>query len=160
MIILGLDPGYDRLGYAVVKKDPGAKEKLLESGCLTSDKKKAFADRLAELGAGLILIWEKYQIDRLAVENLFITKNQKTAMKVAEVRGMILYLAGARGVPVAEFTPPELKLAVTGYGGADKQQVTAMAKLLIDIPPTVKLDDEFDAIVIALAGFTKFKQSP
>ncbi len=155
MIILGIDPGYDRLGFAVIEKKPNTKELLLESGCLTSDKKEVFSTRLAKIGLDLEKIFKKYKIDRLVIENLFITKNQKTAMRVAETRGMILYLAGKVGSEVVELTPPQIKLAITGYGAADKNQVTKMAKLLISIPPTVKLDDEFDAIVIALAGLIK-----
>ena len=78
-------------------------------------------------------------------------------MRVAEVRGLVLYLAGKKNIQVVELSPPQIKLAATGYGSADKAQVTAMAKLLIALPPTIKYDDEFDAIVIALAGFTKIR---
>jgi len=157
MIILGIDPGYDRLGFAVIEKTTGQKERLLESGCLSSEKTDTFAARLATLGLALEKIFQKYPLDRLVIENLFITKNQKTAMRVAEVRGLVLYLAGKKNIQVVELSPPQIKLAVTGYGSADKAQVTAMAKLLIALPPTIKYDDEFDAIVIALAGFTKIR---
>ncbi|MEK7136452.1 MAG: crossover junction endodeoxyribonuclease RuvC [Patescibacteria group bacterium] len=154
MTILGIDPGYDRLGYALVQKEVGTKEELLESGCLSSPKNETFPNRLAILGQAIEKIFDKYKIDCLAIENLFITKNQKTAMRVAEVRGMILFLAGKKSILVAEFTPPQIKLAVTGYGLANKDQITAMAKLLIKIPESIKYDDEFDAIVIAMAGLT------
>ena len=153
MLILGIDPGYDRLGLAVIQKLPHQKETLLESCCVTSAKQDEFSRRLATLGEPIISILNRLPIDGIAIENLFVTKNQKTATRVAEVRGMILYLAGRKKIPVIEFTPPAIKLAVTGFGRADKKQVTAMAQKLLDIPPeTKRLDDEFDAMVIALAG--------
>ncbi len=154
MIILGIDPGYDRLGFAVISKNLGTKEVLLESGCLTSEKKDDFADRLHTLGQKLENIFSHHRPNLLVIESLFVTKNQKTAMRVAEVRGLILFLAGKYGTKVKEMSPPAIKLAVTGYGKADKNQVTTMAKLLINIPVAPKYDDEFDAIVIALAGLT------
>ncbi|MDQ5957731.1 MAG: crossover junction endodeoxyribonuclease RuvC [Patescibacteria group bacterium] len=158
MIIIGIDPGYDRLGFAVIKKEPRQKEELLTSGCLSSDKNTDFAQRLLCLGIELEKIFITYNPDLLVIENLFITKNQKTAMKVAEVRGLILYLAAKNNTAVKQMTPPEIKLAVAGYGNADKTQVTNMAKLLIKIPTKPKFDDEFDAIVIALAGLPYLKQ--
>lgn len=153
MLILGIDPGYDRLGLAVIEKLPHQKEILKESFCITSSKADDFSRRLAVLGEAVLSLLNRLPIDGIAIENLFITKNQKTAMRVAEVRGMILFLAGSRKIPVIEFTPPAIKLAVTGFGQADKKQVTSMAQKLIIIPSGKKrLDDEFDAIVIALAG--------
>jgi len=152
MKILGIDPGYDRLGLAIVEKLPRQKETLLYSVCLTTDKKEEFHQRLTSLGLEVEQILTKWTIDKVAIENLFIATNQKTAMRVAEVRGMLLYLAGRKNIPILELTPLQIKKNITGYGSAPKDQVMTMAKLLIDIPPRVKLDDEFDAIVIALSG--------
>ncbi len=155
MIILGIDPGYDRLGLAIIEKKPKTKETLLYSSCLTSKKTDTFNLRLKELGLKFEQILATYKIDLVNIESIFIANNKKTAMKVAEVKGMLCFLSVKAGIDVIEMTPLEIKLAITGYGNASKDQITKMAQMLIDIPDQVKLDDEFDAIVIALAGIGK-----
>ncbi len=146
-VILGIDPGYDRLGVAVIGSPPPA---LLYSNCLTSNAKDSFARRLATLGRALEQIIKKYRPEHIALEKLFFSKNQKTAGQVAEVRGMILYLAGQHDITVAEYAPSEIKLTITGFGTADKKQVTTMVPKLIAVATQPKYDDEYDAIAIAL----------
>ena len=155
MLILGIDPGYDRLGLAIIEKKPKTKETLLYSTCLTSKKTDTFNLRLKELGLKFEQILTTYKIDLVNIESIFIANNKKTAMKVAEVKGMLCFLSAKAGIDVIEMTPLEIKLAITGYGNASKDQITKMAQMLINIPDQVKLDDEFDAIVIALAGIGK-----
>ncbi|OHA60484.1 MAG: crossover junction endodeoxyribonuclease RuvC [Candidatus Vogelbacteria bacterium RIFOXYD2_FULL_44_9] len=148
--VIGIDPGYDRLGVAIIEKNKTA-EKLIFSTCLTSNKKDAWEKRLLSLGQELEKIIRKYQPDTLAMERLFVTVNQKTAMAVAEVRGMILFLAGKYKLATTDYTPMEVKSCLTGYGHADKKQMMSLVERIIKIDSKKKmLDDEYDAIAIAL----------
>ena len=149
MIILGIDPGFGRMGCAVLEKTRRG-EKLLYSACLSSDKKNTQAERLFAIGKEIEKIIKKYKPDILAIESLFFTKNQKTAMKVAEARGMVLFLASSKNIPVREFTPLEIKIALTGYGRAEKRQVQDMVMAVLKLEKTPKYDDETDAIACAL----------
>lgn len=160
MIILGIDPGYDRLGIAVIDKPPrvkGAKTKetLLYSECFQTSPKDTIYMRLGQIGVEIARVIDTYKPDCVAIENLYITKNQKTAMRVAEARGIILYEAQKRGLAITEYTPMEIKLAVTGDGSSDKRMIAKMLGLLIKMPPekmsSKTLDDECDAIAVALA---------
>ena len=151
MRIIGIDPGYDRLGIAVIEKDAKKKESLIYSDCFQTSPKDAIYERLRELGAEIARVIDEFKPDVMSIENLFITKNQKTAMRVAEARGIIIYEAVKRGIPVHEYTPMEIKLAVTGDGGSDKAMIAKMVELLIKLPKNKKLDDEYDAIAAALA---------
>lgn len=151
MIILGIDPGYDRMGCAVLEKSASTTDKLIYSTCFISDKKLSQGERLFFLGKKLGEIIKKYKPDIMAVEKLFFTKNQKTAMGVAEARGMILYLASSYKIPARELTPLQIKIALTGYGRAEKQQVQKMVKVILKLKNTPKYDDETDAIAIAMA---------
>ncbi len=149
MIILGIDPGYEKLGCAVLEKS-GKKENLVYSDCFVSDRKLRQEKRLLFLGKKLETIINKYKPDILAIEKLFFFKNQKTAIKVAEACGMILYLAAQKNIPVQEFTPLEIKMSLTGYGRAEKFQVKKMVEAILKIDKTIKEDDEIDAIACAL----------
>ncbi len=150
MKILGIDPGYDRVGIAVIEKLPKIKEVLLYSECLQTSSKDDFYDRLRQVGTKIAEVVEKYSPDALAIESLFITKNQKTAMRVAEARGVIAYEACRKNIPVFEYTPLQIKIAVTGHGGSDKTQVMKMIPLLVKIASKKTHDDEYDAIAVAL----------
>jgi crossover junction endodeoxyribonuclease RuvC len=145
--ILGIDPGYERLGIAVLEN-----EKLIHSECFKTAKTDAFTDRLKKIGNKISEIIEKFEPDALAIENLFVDNNQKTAMRVGEVRGVIIYLAAARALSIHEYTPLQVKIAVTGYGKSDKMQVESMTRRLLKIDKKVSHDDEMDAIAIALTG--------
>ncbi len=161
MRIIGIDPGYDRLGIAVIEKNaPGksaigkSSDTLLYSDCFKTSPKEPFYTRLAQVGTEVGRIIDEYKPSGMAIESLFITKNQKTAMHVAEARGVIAYEAARRGLPIFEYTPGQIKIAVTGHGTSDKEQVTKMIPLLIRMPVTTParkiLDDEYDAIAVAL----------
>lgn len=145
MVTIGIDPGYDRLGVAVFE---GAE--LIFSTCLTSNPKDDFPTRLLTIGNELIKILKTYKTDSVAVEELFFSKNQTTALKVAEVRGLIMYLAGTTGAKVYQYSPQAIKLSVAGYGNAPKEQVTLMTKRLVKLPTKPKYDDEYDAIAVGL----------
>lgn len=149
MRVLAIDPGYDRLGVAIMEKVDG-KEKILHSACLTTNKTEEHNERLAELGIKLRAILDKYEPECVAIETLFFNQNRSTAIKVAEVRGMVIHLAKERNCDVREFGPQEIKVAVTGYGKSDKRAVIDMVKRLIPESPKQALDDEYDAIAIGI----------
>lgn len=148
--ILGVDPGFDRLGVCILDKD-GGKETLTHSFCITTSKKDSFEKRLGDIGKELESILKTYKPDELAIEKLFFAKNQTTAISVAEVRGVILYLSFAHGLSIHEYSPPEVKLAVAGHGGASKKDIAMMvSKILAGQVKLGLIDDELDAIAIAL----------
>ena len=159
MKVLAIDPGFDRVGVAVVEKT-GGKEAVLFSECFVTDKKQTFYLRLATVGARIKELIKKYDPDALAIETLFFSTNVKTAMRVAEARGAIIYQAAALGVDVFEYSPQDVKIAVTGYGKATKDQVSAMTRRLAKIDAKKKtLDDEMDAIALGLAHCAMYKSS-
>ncbi len=153
MRILGIDPGYERLGIAIVEKEQNKKEIVLYSECFKTLASLPHSERLLLIGNEVLRIIGIYKPETLAIETLFFNTNQKTAMKVSEARGAILYAAKKAGLEIQEYTPPEIKLAVSGYGKSDKAQMIKMVKLLVEVRINVKHDDEFDAIAAALAGF-------
>lgn len=151
MIILGIDPGYQRVGIAVLTSEKGVKEKLLFSSCFETEKINP-GKRLELIGSEIEKIINTYQPEVLAIEKLFWGKNKKTALKVAEARGVIVHTATKCGLVVIEYSPADIKISVTGHGASKKDQVIKMVQLLINIPPRKEriLDDEYDAIAIAL----------
>lgn len=159
MRIISIDPGYERLGVAIIDKQRGQKEALIFSDCLRTDAKELFEDRLAALGLKIEGLLEEYKPEALSIENLFISNNQKTAMRVAEVRGMLIYLCRKNKLSIKEFTPLQIKLAVTGDGKSSKDQMIKMVKMLIKINKIKAVDDEYDAVAIGLAYFayTRFQ---
>ena len=147
--ILGIDPGYDRCGIAVMEKN-AQNGTLLHSECIETDRTLPLFDRLLTVGQRIEELIDMHQPHMVGLERLYFNNNQKTAMGVAEVRGMVVYLARRKGCRVAEYTPQEVKIAVTGYGKSTKAQVALMlARLIPHIPKGVR-DDEEDAIAIAL----------
>ena len=154
MRILGIDPGFERLGIAILEKDKGAnKEKVLFSECFKTSAKLEFHERLCLIGQEVREVIKKYQPEVLSIETLFLTTNQKTVMQVAEARGVVVYEAAKAGLKVFEASPPQIKIATTGYGKANKEQVMKMVKILVEIDNSKKSDDELDAIAIALTAF-------
>ncbi len=154
MIILGIDPGYERLGLAVLEKKEGDKrEVVLFSECFKTDKKLPHHERLSLIGKEINKIIKKYSPERMAIETLFFNSNQMTAMKVAEARGVALYESSKLGLEVFEYTPLQIKIAVTGYGRSDKKQMIDMICRLVTIEKEIKHDDEYDAIASAITCF-------
>jgi crossover junction endodeoxyribonuclease RuvC len=147
-MICGIDPGYDRLGIALVSGN-GSQPVHEHSECFTPPTKDFF-DSLFACGTRVAELLDTYKPEAIALETLFITKNQKTAMHVAELRGVILYEARKRTIPIFEYSPPHIKLAVTGYGASDKKAVETMLKRLIRLPDRIMIDDEYDAIAVAI----------
>lgn len=154
MKILAIDPGYDRLGIAVVEGDP-SKPMLIWSDCVTPAKREV-AERLAAVAHAVVEAIAAHRPDALAIETLFFSKNVKTALGVAEARGAILAVAGAAALPVVECSPQEVKIAVTGYGSADKKAIELMVPKLLNLPLSPaggkRRDDELDAIAVGIAA--------
>jgi crossover junction endodeoxyribonuclease RuvC len=157
MIILGIDPGYDRLGIAVIEKNTKGKEKLLHSNCLQTSAKDDISIRFLAIGTEVARIIKEYKPEAVALETLFITKNQKTAMRVAEARGVIIYEAVRAGIPIFEYSPMQIKSAITSDGKSDKERIIKMVHILIDIPAKKTVDDEYDAIAVALTHSTRVR---
>ena len=152
MKVIAIDPGYERMGVAIIEKN-GPKEELVFSECFKTSSNIEHSERLKLIGKEIEVLIKKYEPKEMAIENLFFQNNQKTAMHVSEARGVMLYVASVAELPVKEFTPIEIKIAVTGYGKSDKDQVTEMVKKLIKINKDIKYDDEYDAIAIGLTYF-------
>ena len=150
--VLGIDPGFDRLGLAVLEGD-ASRPTHIWSDCIQPPKGEA-SMRLAYVYDSVMSALAEYQPSLLAIETLFFSTNKKTAFSVAEARGAILAAAGKSGVRVLECTPAQVKIAVTGYGSADKKAIEAMVPKLLTLPSKKRLDDEFDALAVAIAGLS------
>jgi crossover junction endodeoxyribonuclease RuvC len=155
MKVLAIDPGYDRLGVAVMEYVNG-KEHLIFSTCVLTDKKSDLVDRLFVIGTTVSELITTHQPNTVAIETLFFNKNIKTAIGVAQARGIILYLAKVASCTVHEFGPQEIKVAVTGYGNSDKDAVFSMVNRLVPNVPKNALDDEYDAIAVGITCLAQF----
>jgi len=157
MKVLAIDPGYGRCGVAVIEKKD-QKEQILYSACIETSATSEFPERLATVAKECARLLRVYKPDALALEKLYITKNQKTAMRVAEVRGALIGAAARVGVPVFEYTPGEVKSAAAGSGRADKRAVIKMLHALVKIEKEIKYDDEYDAIAIAVTHLARVRR--
>ena len=151
MKVLAFDPGYDRLGVAVLEHQEG-KEVLLFSDCIITDKESELSDRILCIGKEIQKLLSKHKPEMVAIETLFFNKNIKTAIGVAEARGVAVFLAKEAGCLLSEYGPQEIKVAVTGYGKSDKSAVIDMVKRLIPEAPDKALDDEYDAIAVGITA--------
>jgi crossover junction endodeoxyribonuclease RuvC len=156
MTVLGIDPGFDRCGWAVVTGS-GSTPQALAFDCIQTAKRDGKFARLDQIRRTLIEILTENPVDALAMETLFFSRNVSTALPVSEVRGLIIGLALERGLPVAEYPPATVKLAVAGYGRAEKSQVTKMAARLLRLEKIPKIDDTGDALAV---GLTHWLQAP
>jgi len=155
MIILGIDPGFARVGWAIMDTQ-SSKYNLRNYGCVETSKDTPSDERLVDVYKQICKLIKKYKPDVLAIEELFFTNNAKTAFKVGEARGVIILSGAIQDIPVFSYTPLQVKIAVTGYGNADKPQVGRMLKAILKLKEMPKLDDTVDAIAVALThAFTK-----
>lgn len=152
MRVLAIDPGYDRMGIAVLEGDP-SRPTLIWSDCITPPKGTA-QERLARVQAAVAQAIAIHAPDLFALETLFFSTNKRTAMDVAEARGAALSAAGAAGLFVQEISPGTVKLAVTGNGRADKKAVASMIPRLVALSEKKRLDDELDAIAVGIAALS------
>jgi crossover junction endodeoxyribonuclease RuvC len=149
MKVLGVDPGFGRVGFAVLESQNN-NQHIRYSDCFSTSAKTTFHKRLACIGEETERLIESFKPDVLAIETLFFNTNQKTALQVAEARGVIQYMAARQNIPIHEYTPLQVKIAITGYGLGTKAQVIAMLHRLLSIEERERYDDEYDAIAIAL----------
>ena len=152
MIILGIDPGTATTGFGLIEKQ-GAKRTLqcVAYGCIETPKTKSAEQRLLILEKEMLKLLEKYKPGMLAIERLFFFKNLKSALPVSEARGVILLCAAKKNLPIVEFPPLQAKMAITGYGRADKKQMQAMVQKILLLPVIPKPDDAADALALAIA---------
>ncbi|MGI9118173.1 MAG: crossover junction endodeoxyribonuclease RuvC [Minisyncoccia bacterium] len=158
MRILAIDPGYERLGIAIIDKENHQKEVLVFSECFRTKPTDTHTTRLHQIRKHIEEVVEKYQPQTLATETLYFSTNKKTALLVAEARGVILSTSTACGLDVFEYTPNTIKLTITGYGNADKKSIMNMIPRLISGTEKIKIDDEFDAIAIGITHSVLYKK--
>ena len=147
MRVLGIDPGYNIIGYGVVETN-GCK--VVDYGVITTPKTMSISTRLHTIFKATCELMETFKPDEVAFEELFFNNNAKTAINVAQARGVILMTARIRKVPTYEYTPLQVKQAVVGYGRADKMQVQRMVKMILNTEKLPKLDDITDSMAIAI----------
>ena len=151
MKILGIDPGFGRLGYAIIEKNGESSQiTVIDCSCFETDSKTEYYKRLLAVAEKIRKLMIKYRPDAVAVEKIFFTQNKKTAFQIAEIRGIIIYLAVSSKIPVFEYTPLEVKMALCGYGRADKNQISKMLELILGLKYLPKKDDAADALAISL----------
>jgi len=150
-IILGIDPGLADTGYGVIK-DSNGKLEMLAYGSIKTAKGLDLSERIRQLEAGLIKIIKKYQPDFAGVEQLFFCNNVKTALMVGQARGVVLLTLAKNNLPLLEFTPLQIKQAITGYGQADKKQIQQMVKIILQLKVIPQPDDAADALAIAICS--------
>ena len=159
MRILGIDPGFAITGYSIIDYQ-GNKFRLIDSGAVTTKAGTSFPIRLTKIYDDLSMIIDEYKPDAISVEELFFNNNAKTAINVAQARGVVLIVGCKKGVPTFEYTPLQIKQAVTGYGRADKIQVQRMVKTILNVESLPKLDDTTDSMAAAIchAHSAKFSE--
>ena len=156
MKILGIDPGTATVGWGIIEVVNG-KPHVVAYGHIATDKKLPMPRRLQEIRDDLKTLIKKYRPDRAAVEELFFFNNQKTAITVAEARGIILLTLSDFSLSIAEYTPLEIKHSLTNYGRADKSQMQRMVKEILNLTEIPKPDDAADALAIALCHLSRYK---
>lgn len=149
MRILGIDPGIAIVGYGIVDIK-GNSISMVEYGCITTSSKSRLPDRLFFIMNEMTDIINEFKPNEMAIEELFFNKNTKTAITVAEARGVEILAAKQSGLEIYEYTPLQIKQAVVGYGRAEKQQVQEMVKILLNLSERPKPDDAADALAVAI----------
>ncbi len=149
MIILGIDPGYAIVGIGVIEYK-GNKFRPIEYNAITTKAHTPTSLRLKTIYDEINVFLDKYSPDAIAIEELFFNNNAKTAIAVAQARGVLVVAATNRGIPIFEYTPLQIKQAVTGYGRADKNQIQQMVKMLLNLNAIPKPDDAADALAVAI----------
>lgn len=147
-ITLGIDPGTARLGYGLIRG--GLKPALIDAGVIETWPDEPMPDRLVTLYEGVQELLEEFRPDVLAIEQLFFARNVTTAISVGQARGVVILAAAQSKVPVAEYTPSEIKQAVTGYGKADKPQMQEMVRMILHLNSVPQPDDAADALAVAI----------
>ena len=149
MKIFGIDPGSDRTGYGCIETTAG-RHHLVICGSLSAPARSTFPEKLRHVHEGLATLLARHRPDCVAVENIFYARNVRSALKLGHARGVVLLAAAQAGLPVAEYAPTEIKLAVVGFGRAEKHQVQQMIKLLLGLDAVPSPHDAADALAVAI----------
>ena len=149
MRILGIDPGVAIVGFGLIETERSA-VRMLQYGAINTSAGLPLATRLVQIEQDLTQLIRQFQPDEIAIEELFFSKNITTGIAVAHARGVLLYTAEKCGIPLHEYTPSQVKMAVVGYGKAEKRQVMDMTRRLLHLAAVPKPDDAADAVAIAL----------
>jgi crossover junction endodeoxyribonuclease RuvC len=147
--IFGIDPGSDRTGYGCIET-AGGRHHLVVCGSLSAPARSTFPEKLRHVHEGLATLLARHRPDCVAVENIFYARNVRSALKLGHARGVVLLAAAQAGLPVAEYAPTEIKLAVVGFGRAEKHQVQQMIKLLLGLDAVPSPHDAADALAVAI----------
>jgi len=154
--VLAIDPGFDRVGVAILE-GTSSKQALLFSECISTNKKETHAERIKQIGIEIRKVIKDWSPEYLAIEKLFFNQNTTSAIRVAEARGVIIYEASLASLTISEYSPQEIKIATTGYGKAAKNEVETMVMKLLEIKILPKLDDEVDAIAVGITHLASHK---
>jgi crossover junction endodeoxyribonuclease RuvC len=150
MRILGIDPGIGRCGWGIIDSQ-GSKLTVQDFGCIETSSEKEVPERLSQIFAEILKLIKTYKPEALAIEELFFNTNAKTAFVVGQARGVILLAGSENKLDIAIYTPLQVKMALTGYGRAEKEQIGKMVKTLLGLKEIPKPDDTADALAIAIA---------
>ncbi len=149
MRILGIDPGSECTGYAIIESD-GLCHGAVAYGAIKTQSRSPFHERLLKIHTGLCEILSREHVDVMAIEGVFHAANVQSALKLGHARGVALLAAAQRGIPVFEYSPLEIKSAIVGYGRAEKRQVQGMVRFLLQLPEVPTPDDAADALAVAI----------
>ena len=149
MVVLGIDPGYAIVGWGVIEYSH-SRFKVLGYGAITTEAQTPFPERLQIIYNDMCYLFTKYKPEVMSMEKLFYNSNQKTVIDVAQARGVITLAAQMNNKDIFEYTPLQVKQSVTGYGRAEKQQVMAMVKMLLNLQKIPRPDDAADALAMAI----------
>jgi crossover junction endodeoxyribonuclease RuvC len=150
MLVIGIDPGTALTGYGLVSRRVGGSIKLVDYGVIRTPSNQPMATRLVKLHQELDVLLKRHKPRQAAVERLFFQKNVTTAISVGQARGVVLLALAQAGLSVEEYTPQDIKIAVTGYGAADKGQMQRMVKMLLAMDELPRPDDAADALAVAI----------
>lgn len=159
MRVLAIDPGFGRCGVALLDGD-ATKAHIVYSDCIETAANSDFSLRLLAVATEVTRLIDEYCPELVAIEELYFSNNQKTVFHVAEVRGVLMYLAIARNIPLVEYNPLRIKIALTGYGRASKADVIRMVERLTDLAKKPKHDDEYDAIALGITALAEMRTRP
>ena len=159
MIVLGVDPGTAVTGYGIVKDSPSGRLLEICHGVIRTSSTSPYSLRLKELHDSISSLIERHKPQAVVIEQLFFNKNVATALSVGQARGAVILTAALAGLDLSEYTPIQVKEAVTGYGHAEKMQVQQMVKVLLGLPEIPKPDDAADALALAICHLHSYKMS-
>ena len=159
-LVMGIDPGTATIGFAFVRDLPDGSIAAVDYGAIITPKTDTAADRLVQVYDQVRALIAQYQPDSAAVEKLFFQRNVTTAIAVGQARGVVMLALAQAGLEIGEYTPNEVKMAVTGYGAADKRQVQEMVRVLLNLDKIPKPDDAADALAIAITHMNTRRYYP